>query len=78
MIFLFQANFTPPCSYSKHISFIDFNEFREEIDFPMPIYMNFVREPVQRIISWYYYVRAPWYMFTGRIGKDEDYTYTGE
>ncbi len=26
-----------------------------------PIYINFVREPVQRIISWYYYIRAPWY-----------------
>lgn len=30
---------------------------------PQPIYINFVREPVQRIISWYYYIRAPWYHF---------------
>jgi hypothetical protein len=21
-----------------------------------------VREPVNRIVSWYYYVRAPWYV----------------
>ena len=23
--------------------------------------MNMVRDPVERVISWYYYVRAPWY-----------------
>ena len=26
-------------------------------DIEMPIYVNMVRDPVERIISWYYYVR---------------------
>lgn len=26
-----------------------------------PIYVNIVRDPVERVISWFYYVRAPWY-----------------
>ena len=28
----------------------------------MPIYINIVRHPVDRVYAWYYYIRAPWYI----------------
>ena len=35
--------------------------FHSRFDMDTPIYVNLVRDPVERVISWYYYVRAPWY-----------------
>ena len=58
---MFRDNFTEGTSYSKHMSYLDFKDCGEE--YKQPIYLNFVREPVQRVISWYYYIRAPWYQF---------------
>ncbi|XP_072157960.1 uronyl 2-sulfotransferase homolog pip isoform X2 [Bemisia tabaci] len=49
--------FSPPAVYVKHICFVNFTSYR----IPQPIYVNMVRDPVERVISWYYYVRAPWY-----------------
>jgi len=49
--------FEPPSVYIKHVCFSNFTKF----GLPMPIYVNMVRDPVERVISWYYYVRAPWY-----------------
>ncbi|XP_061498527.1 heparan sulfate 2-O-sulfotransferase pipe [Anopheles gambiae] len=46
-----------PSVYVKHVCYTNFTRF----GLPMPIYVNMVRDPVERIISWYYYVRAPWY-----------------
>jgi hypothetical protein len=73
-----------PAAYTKHISFLDFERFQSlskwsdlvdenEYQYKKPIFINIVREPIHRIISWYYYVRAPWYIITsglnGSLGK---------
>ncbi|XP_035784731.1 heparan sulfate 2-O-sulfotransferase pipe-like isoform X2 [Anopheles albimanus] len=50
-------NLPVPSVYVKHVCYTNFTRF----GLPMPIYVNMVRDPVERIISWYYYVRAPWY-----------------
>ncbi|KAL4712036.1 hypothetical protein ACJJTC_003703 [Scirpophaga incertulas] len=47
----------PPAAYIKHVCYTNFTRF----GYPSPIYVNVVRDPVERVISWYYYVRAPWY-----------------
>jgi len=49
--------FQAPSVYVKHVCFTNFTKFNLD----MPIYVNMVRDPVERVISWYYYVRAPWY-----------------
>ncbi|XP_033149322.1 heparan sulfate 2-O-sulfotransferase pipe-like [Drosophila busckii] len=45
-------------SYSKHVAFVNFAQHGQ----PWPIYINLVRDPVERLISWFYYTRAPWYL----------------
>lgn len=47
-----------PSSYTKHVAYIDF----ASMDYLKPIYINMVRDPVERIISWFYYIRSPWYI----------------
>ncbi|KAF5288273.1 hypothetical protein FQA39_LY04041 [Lamprigera yunnana] len=51
------SSYESPSVYIKHVCFTNFSEF----ELPEPIYVNIVRDPVERVISWYYYVRAPWY-----------------
>lgn len=53
-----EFNLSRPFSYVKHLNFLDTTEF----NMTNPIYINIVRHPVDRIISWYYYIRAPWYL----------------
>ena len=47
------------------LAFNSLNSFflprRYRFNISMPIYVNMVRDPIERVISWYYYVRAPWY-----------------
>uniref|UniRef100_A0A1I8M4Q8 Heparan sulfate 2-O-sulfotransferase pipe n=1 Tax=Musca domestica TaxID=7370 RepID=A0A1I8M4Q8_MUSDO len=50
-------NLTRPRIYSQHIAYINFTQHH----MPRPIYINLVRDPIERIRSWHYYVRAEWY-----------------
>ncbi|EDV40940.1 uncharacterized protein Dana_GF10764, isoform A [Drosophila ananassae] len=50
-------NETKANTYTKHVAFIDFTA----LDEPWPIYINMVRDPIERLVSWFYYARAPWY-----------------
>ena len=48
-----QDNLSIPYSFTKHMNFLDFEEFNKT----NPIYINIVRNPIERVISWYYYIR---------------------
>lgn len=48
-----------PATYSKHVAYVNFTEHAGAND--RPIYINLVRDPIERLVSWYYYIRAPWY-----------------
>ena len=64
-----QPNSTKPVTYTKHIHFLNFEEF----NFTNPIYINMVRHPVERIISWYYYIRQAWYILNyDEVKQDHD------
>ncbi|GJQ76976.1 hypothetical protein Trydic_g15172 [Trypoxylus dichotomus] len=57
------SSYEAPSVYIKHVCFTNFSEF----GIPEPIYVNLVRDPIERVISWYYYVRAPWYYVERKI-----------
>lgn len=48
------SNYEDGTVYIEHVTWIDFEEF----DLAKPIYINMVRDPVERVISWYYYARG--------------------
>ncbi|XP_013115762.2 heparan sulfate 2-O-sulfotransferase pipe-like [Stomoxys calcitrans] len=43
-------------AYSMHVNYINFRQH----GMTQPIYINMVRDPVERVISWFYYRRTPW------------------
>lgn len=49
-------NMGPAYAYSMHFNYINFRLY----DLPQPIYINMVRDPVERVISWFHYIRTPW------------------
>ncbi|XP_051861296.1 heparan sulfate 2-O-sulfotransferase pipe isoform X1 [Drosophila albomicans] len=48
--------------FASHVNYLNFTKYEQ----PRPIYVNMVRDPVERVISWYYYIRAPWVFVPGR------------
>ena len=44
-----------PLALHYHVNWFDFSEAQQQ----QPTYINFVRHPVERLISWYYYCRTP-------------------
>lgn len=48
--------------FASHVNFLNFTDFEEA----RPIYINMVRDPVERVISWYYYIRSPWIFVPSR------------
>lgn len=57
------SSYEPPGVFIKHVCFTNLSQY----GYPEPIYINLVRDPVERVISWYYYVRAPWYYVERKI-----------
>ena len=63
---MWSEDLTPPYSYVKHINFLDTEEFG--FTAKPPIWVNIVRHPVERIRSWYYYIRGPAYQLREKKG----------
>ncbi|XP_017494417.1 PREDICTED: heparan sulfate 2-O-sulfotransferase pipe-like, partial [Rhagoletis zephyria] len=41
--------------FASHVNYLDFKKYGK----PRPIYVNLVRDPIERVISWHYYIRLP-------------------
>eukprot|EP00096_Caligus_rogercresseyi_P005346 TRINITY_DN2062_c0_g1_i1.p1 TRINITY_DN2062_c0_g1~~TRINITY_DN2062_c0_g1_i1.p1 ORF type:complete len:559 (-),score=52.45 TRINITY_DN2062_c0_g1_i1:143-1819(-) len=46
-----------PTVFVRHYNFVDFGLYGNDWS---PIYINIVRNPIERVISWFYYQRASW------------------
>lgn len=59
-----------PMIYARHQHFLNFSEFQSNVQ--QPIYISFVRHPLDRVISWYYYLRSPLYQIDKQSGLLKD------
>lgn len=48
------ADLQPGTVYIEHCNWLNFTKYH----LPKPIYINLVRDPVERVISWFFYVRG--------------------
>lgn len=48
--------------FVSHVNYLNFTKYGVS----RPIYVNMVRDPVERVISWYYYIRSPWIFVPNR------------
>ncbi|KAI0213371.1 Uronyl 2-sulfotransferase [Lamellibrachia satsuma] len=46
-------NLREPAFYDRHVHFVDFTRFNME----MPVYINIIRDPFERLVSWYHFRR---------------------
>lgn len=56
------SNLDEGFAFVSHMNYLNFTQFGHA----RPIYINMVRDPVERVISWYYYLRSPWIFVPGR------------
>lgn len=49
----FAKNVTDTGIYFRHMTYVDFKTY----GIPQPIYVSIVRHPIDRMVSWYYYLR---------------------
>ena len=66
LIFTANHKLLRPFCYEKHMHFLDATEFNRT----NPIYINMVRHPLDRILSWYYYARSPQYIYAEHSPTD--------
>lgn len=58
-----------PCSFDRHVFFVNFSRFGAS----SPVYINLIRDPVERIISSYFYRRLVARQNHGKTGKPSMY-----
>ena len=56
-----------PSLYDRHVYFLDFRQFNRT----QPVYINMVRDPVDRVVSRYYFMNWGWNASTDDSGRSK-------